>query len=102
LKPSECGIIIGKCGHVFHDHCKQLNNIIYNNPKCLECNNIFKKVVFIKPTIDSKLNELSNKNYIKYIKYIKNNEENKIKNITESSKKANKTKWYKKLNNKLL
>ena len=100
LNPSECGITIGKCGHVYHEHCIQINQLLYNNKYCLECDEIFKQYVFIKPTIDSKINRLSNRNYLNYIKYVKNNEINKIDNIAKSSNKIIKTKWYMSLNKK--
>jgi hypothetical protein len=76
---------------VFHSHCEELSRIINQNQYCLECNKEFKEYVFIKSIIDSYLNGLTNKNYVKYIKYIKNNDESKITKITESSKKVNKT-----------
>jgi hypothetical protein len=101
LDPLECGIFIGKCGHVYHRHCKELFTIVNQNNNCLECNKIFKKYVFIKPVIDSQLNSLTNKNYLKYIKYIKHNEKQKVNKIAELSEKVNKTTWIKKLKNNI-
>jgi hypothetical protein len=98
LDPSNCGVLIGSCGHAYHYHCRQMDGFIFNRRNCPECNKLFDNLVFIESSFSDKKWRV--KNYAKYLKYIKYNKTEKINEINKLTNKIMSTKWFLELNKK--